>query len=259
MRMEAELDIADVLDLDRAVSPTTPPPRPHSARPSRCTCAGRKRSATSPVPRPRSTSTPRAPPAPRDAAPARRPRGRAPRPLRRVLDGLTTVFGPTGRMEEGQRLVLLDQVTRLVCRLPDEGHDQAGHRPQHRPVHPGLRDPRPDPRAGNPPRRHVRVPVVHPPCPGLRHRPRRRVRPRRRSRRPTTTGPTHTRQPRRPVPLPPPPQDPHRLALPPWPSPECSSGPHRTDTVTDATATARPRPDHAEPPDPPGIPRPRRR
>ena len=26
------------------------------------------------------------------------------------LDGLSTVFGPTGRMEEGQRLVLLDQV-----------------------------------------------------------------------------------------------------------------------------------------------------
>ena len=26
------------------------------------------------------------------------------------LDGLATVFGPTGRMEEGQRLVLLDQV-----------------------------------------------------------------------------------------------------------------------------------------------------
>ena len=27
-----------------------------------------------------------------------------------ALDGLDTVFGPTGRMEEGQRLVLLDQV-----------------------------------------------------------------------------------------------------------------------------------------------------
>ena len=27
-----------------------------------------------------------------------------------ALDGLSTVFGPTGRMEEGQRLVLLDQV-----------------------------------------------------------------------------------------------------------------------------------------------------
>ena len=102
----------------------------------------------------------------------------------------------------------------LVRRLPHEGHRQAGHRPQRRPLDTGVRGARPDPRAGDPPGSHVRVPVVHPTGPGLRHRPRHRVRPRRRSRRPTTARPDADRQPRRAVPVPPPPQDPHRLALP---------------------------------------------
>ena len=96
------------------------------------------------------------------------------------LDGLDTVFGPTGRLEEGQRLVLLDQVkdwcrdsrTKVTVKpvidlnadlatpayeVPDRIREQVI-----------LSD------------RDVRVPVVHPPGPGLRHRPRHRVRPRRR-------------------------------------------------------------------------------
>ena len=173
MRLEAELDIADALDLDRALAhgaaiaegprlrrvagrpplrrPRRPRPDPDGARPRR----GRSR----------------------PSAPAGRARGRAPRPLRRVprraghrvrtdrADG----GGPAaGAARPGQG---------LVRRLPDEGHRQAGHRPQRPPVDTGVRGPRPDPGAGDSPRPHLRVPVVHPPGPGLRHRPRRRVRP----------------------------------------------------------------------------------
>ena len=112
------------------------------------------------------------------------------------LDGLATVFGPTGRMEEGQRLVLLDQVsdwcadsrTKVTIKpVIDLNADL---------LDPGVRGPRPDPRAGHPPRPHLRVPVVHPPGPRLRHRPRHPVmtrtpRPRgdrsRARRRPTTS------------------------------------------------------------------------
>ena len=100
-------------------------------------------------------------------------------------------------MEEGQRLVLLDQVkdwcgdsrTKVTIKpVIDLNADLAD---------PGVRGPRPDPRADHPPRPHLRVPVVHPPRPTLRHRPRRRVRPRRRSRGPTTTRP-HRRPPTSP-------------------------------------------------------------
>ena len=67
------------------------------------------------------------------------------------LSGDTTVFGPTGRLEEGQRLLLLEQLRSLVRRLPHEGHGQAGHRPRPGEVRAGLRDPGPDPRARGPP------------------------------------------------------------------------------------------------------------
>ena len=66
---------------------------------------------TSPAPRPPSTSTPRAPAhrAASDGLPAAREVV-----LHAHFDatsaGEQTVFGPTGRLEEGQRLVLLDQV-----------------------------------------------------------------------------------------------------------------------------------------------------
>ena len=113
MRFEAELDIADA---------TRPRPRPRPRRrhaegprlrPRRSTPAAPRPSATSPAPRPPSTSSPEA--GPRDAeqrATACPPPARSsstptstPPP-----SASTTVFGPTGRLEEGQRLVLLDQL-----------------------------------------------------------------------------------------------------------------------------------------------------
>ena len=130
------------------------------------------------------------------------------------LDGLATVFGPTGRMEEGQRLVLLDQVkdwcgdsrtkvtVKPVIDLNAELSTPAYEVPDRIREQVILRD------------RDLRVPVVHPTGPGLRHRPRRRVRPPRRGRGPTTARSYADRQPRGAVPVPPPPQDPHRLALP---------------------------------------------
>ena len=52
-------------------------------------------------------------------------------------DGLATVFGPTGRMEEGQRLVLLDQVrdwcadsrTKVTVKPVIDLNAQLRHRP----------------------------------------------------------------------------------------------------------------------------------
>ena len=124
-----------------------------------------------------------------------------------------TIFGPTGRLEERQRLLLLDQLRSWCADSRTRITDQAGHRPQHRPLDPGVQGPGPDPRANRSPRPHVRVPVVHPTRPGLRRRPRHRVRPRRRRRRPTPARPDRDVEPRRAVPVPPPPQDPLRLAL----------------------------------------------
>ena len=128
--------------------------------------------------------------------------------------GEQTVFGPTGRMEERQRLILLDQIRRLVRRLADQGHDQAGHRPQRPPDSTGLRHPRPHPRTSHPARPHLRVPVVHETGSRLRRRPRHPLRPRRRRRGPTTNRCHDDVEPRRPLQVPPPPQDPHGLALP---------------------------------------------
>ena len=187
MRFEAELDIADALDLDRALAhgaatlkalgsdaaarrpprrgPRRPGAHPDRARPRRGGC---RSSATCPRPA-RSCSTPTS---------------------TRRLDGLATVFGPTGRIEEGQRLVLLDQVkdwcgdsrTKVTVKpVIDLNADLST---------PAYEVPGPDPRAGHSPRSHVCVPVVHPPGPRLRHRPRHRVRPRRRAEGRPQPGPT---------------------------------------------------------------------
>ncbi|WP_299922063.1 DUF222 domain-containing protein [uncultured Nocardioides sp.] len=66
MRLEAEIDMADAIDLDRVLA-RGPRPRPPSGRPSRSTCVARRPSATSPAPRPPSTSTPQAQALPRGA------------------------------------------------------------------------------------------------------------------------------------------------------------------------------------------------
>ena len=170
MRLEAELDIADALDVDRALAhgaailkalgSTRAARRPTRRRPS----------ATSLAPRPRSTSPGREPIA-SDLPAAREVVLHA--HFDATLDGLATVFGPTGRMEEGQRLVLLDQVKDWCA----DSRTKVTVKPvidlNAEPVDTGVRGARPDPRAGDPPGPHVRVPVVHPPGPGLRHRPRR--------------------------------------------------------------------------------------
>ena len=128
--------------------------------------------------------------------------------------GEQTVFGPTGRMEEGQRLVLLDQVkswcgdsrTKVTIKPVIDLNAELST--------PAYDDPRPDPRTGRPARPDLRLPVVHPTGPWLRHRPRHRVRPRRRRRGSTPARTDEHLEPRRALPAPPPPQDPHRLALP---------------------------------------------
>ena len=171
--------------------------------------------------------------------------------------GEQTVFGPTGRLEERQRLVLLDQLkawcgdsrTRVTFKpvidlnahlstpattIPDRIREQVV-----------LRD------------RTCVFPWCTRPGPGLRHRPRHPLRPRRRSRRPTATRTNAVRQPRRAVPVSPPAQDPHILALP----------RHRTRLLRVdqpprpplPTRHHRHHPDRRVRPGPPGIPRPRRR
>ena len=90
-------------------SPRVPRRARRSGPPCRSAPGGRWRWVTWPAPRPPSTS-------PQPAAPMRH--GHLPAAREVVLhahfaattDGQVTVFGPTGRLEEGQRLVLLDQV-----------------------------------------------------------------------------------------------------------------------------------------------------
>ena len=149
-----------------------------------------------------------------------------------------TVFGPTGRLEEGQRLLLLEQLrswctdsrTRVTIKpvidlntdlstsgyvVPDRIREQVVLQ-----------------------RRHLRVSVVHPPRPALRHRPRRAS---------STTTPTPRADP-----------NPARPPRPTWPRcagsttgsrrtapgatrrprPGCSSGPAPTATGTAATTPA---------------------
>ena len=123
-------------------------------------------------------------------------------------------------------------------RLPDQDHHQARHRPQHRAGNGRVRHPRPDPRPHHSPRPHLRLPLVHPPRPGLRHRPHHRLRPPRRHRRPTPTRTHRHPQPGRALSVPPPPQDPHRRGATRRSRPGSSSGPAPTATTTDATPPA---------------------
>ena len=244
MRLEAEVDIADALDLDRAVA--------HGAAAlkalgSTASLNVRRAKALGDLARTQTAL---------DLAGAGADRAHLPAAREVVLhahfdatlDDLSTVFGPTGRMEEGQRLVLLDQVkdwcsdsrTRVTVKPVIDLNAE--------PVDPGVRGARPDPGAGDSPGHDVRVPVVHPPCPRLRHRPRCPARPRRRRRRSTPARPHRERQPRGPVQVPPPPEDPHRLALPDdgarsirvdlTPRPPLPTRPPRHHRVTDHTRSA---------------------
>ena len=107
MRVEAEVDIADAIDLDRALAHGAATRRPPRLDRSPSTRGGPRRWVTWPGPRPRSTSPEAG--ADREHLPAAREVV-----LHAHFDasfsGEPTVFGPTGRLEEGQRLVLLDQV-----------------------------------------------------------------------------------------------------------------------------------------------------
>ncbi|MBD3927291.1 DUF222 domain-containing protein [Nocardioides cavernae] len=106
MRLEAELDIADALDLDRALA--------HGAASlkalgSDMSLDARRSAALGDLARTQtaldlagSGADPQHLPAAREVVLHAH--------FDASLDGLATVFGPTGRMEEGQRLVLLDQI-----------------------------------------------------------------------------------------------------------------------------------------------------
>nr|WP_300045142.1 HNH endonuclease signature motif containing protein [uncultured Nocardioides sp.] len=106
MRLEAELDIADALDLDRALARGAASLK---ALGSDASLDARRSAALGDLARTQTAfdlagagADPQRLPAAREVV------------LRAhfdaTLDDLATVFGPTGRMEEGQRLVLLDQV-----------------------------------------------------------------------------------------------------------------------------------------------------
>ena len=110
MRMEAELDIADALDLDRVLAHGA---EMRKALGSSEPLAARRAKALGDLARTQTALDLHT----HGAAGARDADG-LPAAREVVLhahfdasmDGLSTVFGPTGRMEEGQRLVLLDQV-----------------------------------------------------------------------------------------------------------------------------------------------------
>ena len=256
MRLEAELDIADALDLDRALAHGAATLKALGSEAS----LDARRSDGPRRPRPHPD---RARPPPGQPEPTRQ---RLPAAREVVLhahfdaslDGQATVFGPTGRIEEGQRLVLLDQVkdwcadsrTKVTIKpvidlnahsrhpayeVPDRIREQVILRDRTC-VFPWCTRP-----ARGCDVDHV-IPYDHDAEAEGRPQP----------------GPTQTRQPRRAVPVPPPPQDPHRLALPDDRARRASSGPAPTATTTDATApaprrsTADPRPtrptshDHAD-------------
>ena len=111
LHFEADLDIADAPRPRPGPGPRRRGPEGPRLHRVASTSAAPRPSATSPAPRPPSTSS-QGQPAPRDA------RTDCPAAREVVLhahfdattDGQATVFGPTGRLEEGQRLVLLDQV-----------------------------------------------------------------------------------------------------------------------------------------------------
>ncbi len=212
MRLEAELDIADALDLDRALAHGAAVAEGARVRPSPWT--SRRAKALGDLARTQTAL---------DLAGAGADRAAGLPAAREVvlhahfdatLDDLATVFGPTGRMEEGQRLVLLDQVkdwcgdsrTKVTVKpvidlnadlstpaydVPDRIREQVILRDRTC-VFPWCTRP-----ARGCDIDHV-VPYDHDADAEGRPQP----------------GPTAERQPRRAVPVPPPPQDPHRLALP---------------------------------------------
>ena len=113
MRMEAELDIADMLDLDRALAHDA---ATQAALGSTEPLSVRRAKALGNLARTQTALDLHAqgaqPRLRRRTPTGSRPHGRSsctPTSTPRSTT-LTTVFGPTGRMEEGQRLVLLDQV-----------------------------------------------------------------------------------------------------------------------------------------------------
>ena len=172
---------------------------------------------------------------PRPDLPGRSPRGRPPRPLRRHRrrrhDGLRPDRPAGGRpaprpARPGQG---------LVRRHPDQGDHQARHRPQRRALRAGLRDPRPDPRTGHPPRPHLRLPVVHPTRPTVGdvdhiveydHHAEAEGRPQ--------PGPTDDQQPRRACAAATTASRPTPPGTTGWSSPESSSGPAPTATSSSA-------------------------
>ncbi len=205
-----------------APSPTTPPPRRPSGPSCHSTHAGPRPWATSPGPRPPSTSTP-------SGFEARSARTSTTDDVRRTCrprarSSSTPTSTPPLRRHHSLRPDRADRggpatdAARpgpvLVRRLPHQDDRQAGHRPQRQPKSaPGYDIP-------DRIREHITLrdrTCVFPWC----ARPARgcdvdhviRARPPRRSRRPTAARTDPDRQPRLLVPVPPPPQDPHRLAL----------------------------------------------
>ena len=210
MRFEAELDIADALDLDRALA--------HGAATlkalgSDAPLDARRSAALGDLARTQTAL---------DLAGAGADRQHLPAAREVVLhahfdaslDGLATVFGPTGRLEEGQRLVLLDQVkdwcgdsrTKVTVKpvidlnadlstpayeVPDRIREQVILRDRTC-VFPWCTRP-----ARGCDIDHVIEYDHDADAEGA-----------------TAARPHPDRQPRRAVPVPPPPQDPHRLALP---------------------------------------------
>ena len=106
MRLEAELDIADAIDVDRAVAHGA---ATQAALGSTESLAVRRAKALGDLARTQTAldlagvgADPQHLPAAREVVLHAH--------FDATLDHLATVFGPTGRMEEGQRLVLLDQI-----------------------------------------------------------------------------------------------------------------------------------------------------
>ena len=106
MRLEAELDIADAIDVDRAVAHGA---ATQAALGSTESLAVRRAKALGDLARTQTAldlagvgADPQHLPAAREVVLHAH--------FDATLDDLATVFGPTGRMEEGQRLVLLDQI-----------------------------------------------------------------------------------------------------------------------------------------------------
>ena len=237
MRFEAELDIADALDLDHAL---TQKAAEQKALGSTESLDVRRAKALGDLARTQ-TALDLAWPSERhrdDDLPAAREVV-----LHAHFDASTvgeqTVFGPTGRMEEGQRLILLDQLTswcgdsRTKITIKPV-IDLNAHWP-----HPATTSPTGSAnRSSSGP--HLRVPVVHQTGPRLRHRPRHRLRPRRRKPKADHNPAYDVRQPRRLC------RFHHRLKThTAWryrvTGPGASSGPAPTATTSDATAPAPPR------------------